>query len=325
MKKFLHYSLLVLSCGALMLTACNKQVPLTPSSTEESSEPAPDPGPGPEPGPEPVKEYEVPKSFDEAQFFVFDNAMPVLSEDEMEISMLLIETGLYSITGVDLVSYTPEYRELLNGFEVYECVEEQYQLYSNDVFTYAQERSYKEFVSGYVGDYPNSSFETIGYIDARETKTYGVSYNYREARTDALEFWSLDEIPEYIELQTNYTNLETQVAELNTQIESLNNELTSLREFKSKAERAEKEAKIAEFYMLSDEDKKDVVDNIDKYSLDDIEAKLSVICFRNKVSFKTEEDNQKGPTTYNLGGDEGDDSSTPAWVKAALETAKTLN
>ena len=78
--------------------------------------------------------------------------------------------------------------------------------------------------------------------------------------------------------------------------------------------------------MLSDEDKKDVIDNIDTYSLDDIEAKLSVICFRNKVSFKTEEeDNHDGPTTFNLNGNEGDDSSTPAWVRAALDTAKTLN
>ena len=106
----------------------------------------------------------------------------------------------------------------------------------------------------------------------------------------------------------------------------MNSELASLREFKSTAERAEKEAKIAEFYMLSDEDKKDVVDNIDTYSLDDIEAKLSVICFRNKVSFKPEGNNDpETPTTYNVNGDEGDDSSTPAWVRAALNTAKTLN
>ena len=36
----------------------------------------------------------------------------------------------------------------------------------------------------------------------------------------------------------------------------------------------EKESMINSFYMLSDEDKKDVVENIDKYSIDDIEAKL---------------------------------------------------
>jgi hypothetical protein len=72
---------------------------------------------------------------------------------------------------------------------------------------------------------------------------------------------------------------------LNQQISDLNAELESLKEFKLKIERAEKEAKIAEFFMLSDEDKADVIANIDKYSLDDIEAKLSVICFHNKVSF----------------------------------------
>ena len=135
---------------------------------------------------------------------------------------------------------------------------------------------------------------------------------------------SLEEIPEYVSLQANYAELESQIVSLNETVENLNNELTSLREFKLAADRAAKEAKIAEFYMLSDEDKKDVVDNIDQYSLDDIEAKLSVICFRNKISFKTEEENG-GQTTYNLEGDEGEDSSTPAWVRAALDTAKTLN
>ena len=110
------------------------------------------------------------------------------------------------------------------------------------------------------------------------------------------------------------------------QIENLNNELESLRSFKLQAERKDKENLIAQFYMLSDEDKKDVIDNIDTYSLDDIEAKLSVICVRNKVSFVQEEDNeQKDPTVYNLDNNINDDSATPAWVKAALNVAKSLN
>ena len=75
--------------------------------------------------------------------------------------------------------------------------------------------------------------------------------------------------------------------------------------------------------MLSEEDKKDVIEKIDTYSLEDIEAKLSILCVRNKVSFSDE--NEKTPeTTFSL-TDTDDDSSTPAWVKAALETAKTLN
>ena len=134
---------------------------------------------------------------------------------------------------------------------------------------------------------------------------------------------TLEEIPEYVELQTKFAELETRVASLNSTIESLNSEIAPLREFKNKSEREAKEAKIAEFYMLSDEDKKDVVDNIDTYSLDDIEAKLSVICFRNKVSFTS--DNKQGETTYIISGDEDKDCSTPAWVKAVLETLKNKN
>ena len=63
--------------------------------------------------------------------------------------------------------------------------------------------------------------------------------------------------------------------------------------------------------------------------LDDIEAKLSVICVRNKVSFALDDEEEKkkkdeNPTIYNLDGNIEEDASTPAWVKAALETAKNL-
>ena len=104
-------------------------------------------------------------------------------------------------------------------------------------------------------------------------------------------------------------------------------EITSLREFKATIEKKEKEDLISSFYMLSDEDKKDVIDNIDTYSLNDIEAKLSIICVRNKVSFNLDNDNKPNePTVFNLNGNDGDDdSATPAWVKAALQVAKTMN
>lgn len=134
---------------------------------------------------------------------------------------------------------------------------------------------------------------------------------------------SLDEIPEYVTLRTNFSNLEAQVETLNNTIKELNEEIEPLRSFKVQAERKEKEDMIARFYMLSEEDKKDIVDKIDTYSLDDIEAKLSILCVRNKVSFS--DDTQTRPeTTFSL-TDTNNDSSTPAWVKAALETAKTLN
>ena len=81
---------------------------------------------------------------------------------------------------------------------------------------------------------------------------------------------------------------------------------------------------IDSFYMLSDEDKADVIENIDKYSLDDIEAKLSVICVRNKVNFNLEDENteKKETVVFSLDNEEDDNAVVPAWVKAIQKVAK---
>lgn len=110
-------------------------------------------------------------------------------------------------------------------------------------------------------------------------------------------------------------------SELETKYNDLSAKYESLVAFKQSVEKQQKEELIGGFYMLSDEDKKDVVAHIDEYSLDDIEAKLSVICVRKKVNFdlddtsknenKTEEENPV--TTFNL---ENAGDSVPAWIKA---------
>ena len=138
--------------------------------------------------------------------------------------------------------------------------------------------------------------------------------------------YSLDDIIEYVELSQKYSDLEATNADLLRQIDSLKTELSSLTAFKKNIEKKDKEAMIAKFFMLSDEDKKDVIENIDTYSLDDIEAKLSVICVRNKVRFDLDnEQENNGPTTYNLNSGDYEDAATPAWVKAVRAVAKNMN
>lgn len=128
--------------------------------------------------------------------------------------------------------------------------------------------------------------------------------------------YNLEEIQEYIELKSNYEKLETKFNEMKAEYEDL-------LEFKNNVERKEKQQMIDGFYMLSDEDKKDVIANIDKYSLDDIEAKLSVICVRNRVSFDLEEEKKEdSPKVFQLMDEE--DDSTPGWVKAAIATKKEM-
>ena len=137
--------------------------------------------------------------------------------------------------------------------------------------------------------------------------------------------YNLDEIVEYTELKAQYEELEAKFSALETEHENLKSELEPLKAFKLEAEKKDKQAMIDQFYMLSDEDKADVIANIDTYSVDDIEAKLSIICVRNKVSFDLDENKNSGnPTVYNLNDGADDDATVPAWVKSLRNTARTM-
>lgn len=143
---------------------------------------------------------------------------------------------------------------------------------------------------------------------------------------DKKKKYNLDEVTEYSELTARFAELETNYNNLLNDKAALEAEINDLRAFKLSVERAKKEDMIKSFYMLSDEDKKDVVDNIDTYSLDDIEAKLSILCVRNRVNFAAlDEDNSTNDTTtFNIDSTEADES-IPAWIKLALETENSLH
>ena len=142
--------------------------------------------------------------------------------------------------------------------------------------------------------------------------------------------YNLEEVKEYQELLTKYTNLENTIKELQDAVSALTTEKDELVKFKNKVERTKKEDLINNtFFMLSEEQKKDCVDNIDTYSLDEIEAKLSVICVRNKVSFNLEDDahkEQDKATVYNLNDvQEEEYDNIPDWIKRVAEVKKEKN
>ena len=123
-----------------------------------------------------------------------------------------------------------------------------------------------------------------------------------------------------------YELLETEFTALQEKYSELEAEYNKLVEFKAQVEDAKKDEMISKFYFLSDEDKKEVIENKSKYSLDEIEAKLSVICVRNKVNFNLDDSskndiNTEEPvvTTFNL-VNEG--PSIPAWIMAVKNNQK---
>ncbi len=133
-----------------------------------------------------------------------------------------------------------------------------------------------------------------------------------------------DKKKKYELLESQYKELEEKYSLLSTEHEALKVENQSLLEFKRQVEDAEKDEMIQKFTMLTDEDKADVIANKSKYSLEEIESKLSVICVRKKVNFeldnKTENhNNTEVPVTiFNLNNDMG--ATIPAWVQACENT-----
>lgn len=136
---------------------------------------------------------------------------------------------------------------------------------------------------------------------------------------DKKKKYNLEEVVEYQELTQKYATLEAQLNELQEKYNALETENNGLREFKLAGERKAKEDMIAKFYMLDDAAKKECIDNVDNYSLEEIESRLSVYCFRNGINFASEENKSEEqeiqPTVFNLNNQEDADDA-PEWVKA---------
>ena len=125
--------------------------------------------------------------------------------------------------------------------------------------------------------------------------------------------------------EKDYSLLEQELETLKASYAEMEKKYQELVTFKEAVDNEKKDALINSFYMLSDEDKKDVIENKSKYSIDEIEAKLSVICVRKKVNFDLEDTDKNEDTieeevvtTYSL-NDEGS-VVIPAWLKALKNT-----
>lgn len=122
-----------------------------------------------------------------------------------------------------------------------------------------------------------------------------------------------------------YELLEQQYNELNEKYTVMEKDYQTLKAFKADIEDKEKDALIGRFCMLSDEDKKDVIANKSNYSLDDIEAKLSIIYTKKKLAAEqsqTETSSENAEVlTYSLADNA---AGVPDWIKAVREVEENL-
>ena len=128
------------------------------------------------------------------------------------------------------------------------------------------------------------------------------------------------------ELSANFQELSSNFEKLNNMYTALVEENKSLSQFKANVEEQAKLAKVKEFYMLSEEDTKDIRENLSKYSVTDIEEKLAAVCYRKKINFGETASKEVTPqeeqpaTTYQL--DNHEVETIPAWLKAVENTSK---
>lgn len=113
---------------------------------------------------------------------------------------------------------------------------------------------------------------------------------------------------------------------LQAEIDSLRAENEELRNFKLAVENRQKDALIASYHMLSDEDKAEVIAHKSEFSLDEIKAKLAVIYVEKNVNFdmidgQEEVEDDPAPTmTFSL--DEEASEGVPAFIEALRHTSK---
>lgn len=172
---------------------------------------------------------------------------------------------------------------------------------------------------------PSTSFvkEKEEKEDKKEEKTS--EEPQEESKEDTSNEEKKDKDKEEKKKDEKYSLLEKEVESLRTQLSEMQTEYTALKEFKAEVENKEKDALIERFYMLDEADKKDIIENKAKYSLEDIEAKLSIIYTKKKLLAEKEseiQDVQKEDVlTYSLNEEV---SSVPDWVKA-VETIEQEN
>ena len=131
------------------------------------------------------------------------------------------------------------------------------------------------------------------------------------------------------EEKKKYSLLEDKYNQLKEDYTKIEQENVELKAFKKNVEDAQKDELINEFSMLSEEDKKEVIENKSNYTLDEIKSKLAVICFEKRVNFnstiqKENEENTEVENLFTLNIEEKEDS-TPDWVKAVEATMDNMN
>lgn len=120
-------------------------------------------------------------------------------------------------------------------------------------------------------------------------------------------------------------SLRAELTELKASFNALQEEAAALRDFKAARDEADKDALIDKYFMLSDEDKADIVAHKAEYTLEDIESKLALIYVQKNVNFDIDsmesEEEETPVTSFSLESNVNDTAEDDELLNV-LRTAK---
>lgn len=253
-----------------------------------------------------VTSPEVSKNFTQGQEF----------QQTLFTMMNDLQTALNSKGGLNM----SEEKELLN--ESVDTVEE-------------QPETDRELVEEVNEEAPSTEENEYSAVEEEETSETEETDNTETVEETVEETAKVEEIPEVEaslqeenkddSVENVFTHTEEEFTKLTEELESLRAEVQELRDFKLGVENQQKDALIASYYMLSDEDKAEVIAHKAEFTLEEIKAKLAVIYVEKNVNFDMiegqEEVEETTPAmTFSL--DEEASEGVPAFVEALRHTIR---
>jgi len=131
------------------------------------------------------------------------------------------------------------------------------------------------------------------------------------------------------DLKTNFENVTTELKDTTDKYTALEKENTELKtqnetlsEFQKKVVDQAKKDMVDSFSTLSAEEKKDVSDNLDNYSLEEVEAKLSIIYARKVKSASAAKNDNTNNITTAFALENSDNADVPALARALESNRK---
>ena len=126
--------------------------------------------------------------------------------------------------------------------------------------------------------------------------------------------------------EDKYALLQKQYDELQAKFTAIEEECQALRSYKADKEDKEKDTLINRFYMLDEEDKKDIVSNKANYTLEEIESKLSVIYTKKQLAMEKvqESTSNEDNNIYTYSLPDTTAANVPDWVKAVCKVQEEL-